>query len=329
MPSSKQKKPSVLLIGYGPTSTSAAMSLIRSCDVRLIITDVEPTMAVASKAGVCTTNTKSSAGILSAIRELCPEITVVSSFNQLLKRDIVRESRFINVHYSALPRYRGRANVNWAMINGDRHCGITIHMIDNCIDSGNILFQDLVSIEPSDTAASLYQKMNVIQHDKLGQVVLQVAQGYRGVPQDESSATYCCGRLPEDGEINWAGSAASIDRLIRALYPPFPPAFTFFRGSLLAIRRAEVREGVDKFVGRVPGRIIRRSLDRGWVDVLTGDGVLRIHDVQCGETISTAASIIDTTRTSLGWSTSEALRRMEQLESRISKLELELASKSF
>src|SRR5205085_5985471 len=86
-------------------------------------------------------------------------------------------------------------------------------------------------------------------------------------------------RLPSDGEIDWSADTIAIDRLIRALSPPFPGAFTYFEGRELTISRAAPRLDAPAYDGRIPGRIVARSPDEGWVDVLTGDGVIRLIEI--------------------------------------------------
>ena len=161
-------------------------------------------------------------------------------------------SRFVNVHYSPLPQYRGRANVNWAIINGEKDAAISIHLVAPSLDAGNVLFQKRVSIRPIDTAQSLYERLNAIQERELGAAVLRAIAGDPGLPQDHRQATYGCARLPDDGEIDWNGSAIAIDRLIRALSAPFlPGAFTYLQQRRIVIARAEPRENAPIYAGSV------------------------------------------------------------------------------
>src|SRR5262249_88595 len=155
---------------------------------------------------------------------------VISSYDRIVPPDLLRRCPFVNVHYAPLPQYRGRANVNWAIINGESHTGITIHLVDQGLDSGNILYQALITIPPADTVPALYDHLNRLQREQLGAAVGRFLAGDSGVAQDPESATYGCTRLPADGEIDWSQPTDRIDALIRALVKPFPGAFTFFNG---------------------------------------------------------------------------------------------------
>jgi methionyl-tRNA formyltransferase len=261
-------------------------------------------------------------GLLQIIAQLRPRAVVISSFNRILSSEILSLSYFINVHYSPLPRYRGRANVNWALINGEPTAAISIHIVSSSLDSGDVLFQEEVPIQPGDTAASLYCRLNAIQERELGRVVVRAVAGAVGISQDHQNATYGCARIPDDGEINWSQSTIEIDRLIRALSPPFPGAFTHLNGKRLVIVRAGPVCNPPNYVGRVPGRIVHRSNAAGWVDVLTGDGILRVFEVipESG-CVSLAAALIKSTRSTLGLSRLDLLRRINALESRLATLQ--------
>jgi methionyl-tRNA formyltransferase len=252
------------------------------------------------------------------IEDLRPDCVVISSYNRILPPDLLGMSRFINVHYAPLPKYRGRANVNWAIINGEKVAGISIHRVSPGLDAGNILFQETIPISDTDTVATLYERLNAIQRRALGGAVARFLAGHEGEPQDESQATYCCARLPEDGDINWSHGTLAIDRLIRALAAPYPGAFTWFEGRRLTIRAATPVSGGPRFIGRVPGRIVAVSKSDGTVDVLTGDGALRLFEVQRdGAAPAPAASVIKSVKATLGLRTADLLKRIEQLEALI------------
>ena len=230
--------------------------------------------------------------------------------------------RFVNVHYSLLPHYRGRANVNWAIINGETTAGISIHLVVPELDGGNLLFQRAIPIAANDTVTTLYERLNAIQEDELGNVVVRAINGYQGISQNAENASYGCTRVPEDGEIDWRQPTETIDRLIRGLTPPFPGAFTYLAGQRLIIARASPLDA-PRYIGRVPGRIAGRSRSDGWVDVLTGDGVLRVFTVLPLDTDRpcAAASVIRSTRATLGLSRLDLLRRIVALEDRLASLE--------
>lgn len=315
----------VLLIGIGTTTLTALESLISQCHVQGIVryTDTDdPVANLAQTANIPIFTDTSQTAIKALILKLQPDCVVVSSYNQILPPALIELSTFINVHYSPLPQYRGRANVNWAIINDEPCAAISIHKISPDLDEGNILFQQLIPIHRNDTVADLYDRLNAIQRQNLGETVVKVLNGYPGVQQNNAEATYGCTRLPEDGEINWSASTRSIDCLIRALVAPFPGAYTYFQGQKLTIWQAQSVDNPPVYVGRIPGRIINRSKTDGFVDVLTGDGVLRIFAVQLtGKEKTAAANIIKSVKTTLGLQTSDLLSRIQLLESQITQLQ--------
>jgi methionyl-tRNA formyltransferase len=261
-------------------------------------------------------------GVQRAIEELQPHCTVVSSYDRILGPHILGHGKFVNVHYAALPQYRGRANVNWAIINREPETAITIHAITPGLDDGNILFQQAVAIGPDDTATDIYHTLNEIQREVLGETVARYLDGFPGVPQNESESTYGCSRVPADGEIDWSKSTDRIYALIRALSPPYPGAHSYLEASRIIIRRASPVRAGRRYAGRIPGRVVGRSRANGYVDVLTGDGMLRVHEVAVGEDGETipASSVITSSRQTLGLRNADLLLRIEELERRLNAL---------
>ena len=309
----------ILLIGQGITTLSALQSLLDRFDVVGMVRSSDAGDAangLAESAGVALFADTSLAGVTDAIKQTDPHAVVVSSYDRILPADLVSVRPFVNVHYAPLPRYRGRATVNWAIINGEPRCAISIHSLVAGLDAGGILFQQFVPIGPSDTVTDLYERLNAIQRDARAGAVARRLQGDEGQPQDESQATYACTRLPEDGEIDWSASTEAADRLVRALTDPFPGAFTWLGLRRLVIRRAEpCRE--PRYEGRVPGRVVRIDRSAGAVDVLTGDGVLRLHEVALdGAAPQRAADLIRSVRQTLGLSTTRLAAALEGREAR-------------
>jgi methionyl-tRNA formyltransferase len=317
----------VLLVGLGTTTLSALTSLMAKCNVQAVVRHAEPSLPdpvfeLAQQAGIPVYADTSQTQIKALILEYQPDCVVVSSYHQILPASLIELSTFINVHYSPLPQYRGRANVNWAMINDQPFAAITIHQISPDLDGGNILFQQPVSIQVDDTIADLYNRLNQIQQQHLGATVIKALDGYQGLVQNQAEATYCCTRLPEDGEIDWSESTRKIDCLIRALVSPFPGAYTYLQGQQMRIWTAKPLEHPPTYVGRIPGRVVSRSKAEGYVDVLTGDGVLRIFEVQLeGEEKASATTVIKSVKSTLGLSKSDLLKRIQTLEQHLTKLQ--------
>jgi methionyl-tRNA formyltransferase len=315
----------VLLIGLGITTFTALESLIAQCHVVGIVRNTslesetsDPVINLANRENIPIFNDPSQKAIQSLIVELQPDCVVISSYNQILPQSIIKLSTFINVHYSPLPQYRGRANVNWAIINGESQAAISIHLISPGLDEGNILYQQLIPIDLDDTIATLYKKLNEIQKYNLGITVIKALQGDWGIAQNHEQATYGCTRLPEDGEINWSDTTKKISGLVRALVTPFPGAFTYFKGEKLIVWQAKIVNNAPQYIGRIPGRIINRSPREGHVDVLTGDGILRLIEVQLiGQEKTQAAKVIKSVKSTLGMQISDLLNRIQSLEKQI------------
>jgi methionyl-tRNA formyltransferase len=324
-PASKASvKPDAVLLGDGPTALAALRSLAASCRVVRVLRaaadpDTDPVRALAGTAGIPVSALRALDELAQIVADLRPAAVVISSFNLILPPSILALSRFVNVHYSLLPQYRGRANVNWSIINGEPAAGISIHLVAPDLDSGNLLFQEAAPIRPDDTATSLYDRLNAIQERELGAAVVRAVAGDHGIPQP-GQATYGCARVADDGEIDWGQPTNAIDCLIRALTPPFPGAFTHLETQRLVIVRAAPLFDPPVYTGRVPGRVVGRSRTEGWVDVLTGDGVLRVFDIvpaSPSRSPSPAASLIRSTRATLGLSRLDLLRRITALEERL------------
>lgn len=318
-------RPRVALIGFGPTALAALGSLLQHVDVVALARELDaddPVVRLAANHGIAVNHPRSPRDIARLIERVQPDIAVISSYNRILDATALELCPFLNVHYAPLPRLRGNAPVNWAILNGESETAITIHEVAAGLDSGNIVFQQAVPIGPDDNATTLFEKLNAIQAHALGPTVLRVLDGWRGTPQNHGLSTYGCARTPEDGEIDWKRPAVEIDRLIRALTPPFPGAFTYFRGRKVVVRRAQAARYSRRFEGSVAGRVIDIDKRDGWVDVLTGDGVLRIHEVSQGpEPFEPASRIIVSRRARLGLQTSDLLERIDALERRLERLE--------
>jgi len=317
--------PRVLLIGQGPTAATALESLVTRLEVvgvvRSTIVDRDPVLAIAAVHGIPVYRDASVGAIDELVDTLQPQCVVVSSYDRILKPALLARSQFVNVHYAALPHYRGRATVNWALINGEADTAITLHELAPRLDAGDILFQKAVPIEAADTVATLYARLNAIQQQALGCAVEAFLAGTAGQPQDEQDASYACTRLPEDGAIDWSAPTATIDALIRALVPPFPGAFTHVGGERLTVWSARPLVPAPKYVGRIPGRVVAVSRSEGWVDILTGDGVLRVLQVQRegGDPVA-AAAVVKSVKATLGLRPVDLLARIAQLEDRIAQL---------
>ncbi len=299
-----RSEPKLVLIGLGSTTASALEALREKFNVQALVRGGDDEVVVAARlAGIHIEADTSIRAISSLLDRFAPDGVVVSSYDRILPGLLTETIPFVNVHYAPLPRYRGRATVNWAILNGEPDAAITIHCLEAGLDSGGILDQQLVPIGPRDTVAELYARLNAMQRVRLAGAVERRLSGDRGTAQDESAASYSCTRIPADGLIDWSRSTVEIDRLIRALGAPFPAAYSFLDLHQLEIHRARPKSEVPNFVGRVPGRVVGIDAVSGEVDVLTGDGVLTLERVRlAGAEPEPAARVIRSHRTTLGLS---------------------------
>src|SRR5262245_13988647 len=173
----------VLLLGMGPTARSALESLAARFRVAGLVRHVsspdddDDVGMCAHALRVTVFREHSVGGVKRVTLDTQPACTVSSSYDRILPNRVLSHCPFVNVHYAALPEYRGRANVNWAIINGEPETAITIHAIAPGLDDGNILFQQVVAIGPDDTATDIYHTLNEIQRDVLGETVTRYLDG--------------------------------------------------------------------------------------------------------------------------------------------------------
>ncbi|QHP53528.1 bifunctional UDP-4-amino-4-deoxy-L-arabinose formyltransferase/UDP-glucuronic acid oxidase ArnA [Pectobacterium carotovorum subsp. carotovorum] len=193
------------------------------------------------------------------IRELAPDVIFSFYYRTLLSDDILQLPSFgaFNLHGSLLPRYRGRAPVNWVLVNGETQTGVTLHKMVSRADAGDIVAQSVVAIDDEDTALTLHGKCRTAAAALLAQQLPLIrSREITLTPQDESRASYFGRRTAADGLIDWHNSAREINNLIRAVTEPYPGAFTFLGERKVTIWRARVVK--DKNGGE-PGAIISTS----------------------------------------------------------------------
>jgi len=214
------------------------------------------------------------------IREFAPEVIVVVAYGQILPTALLYRNMAvygcINLHGSLLPKYRGPAPINWAILNGDRVTGSTTMYVTEEVDSGEILLKDELEILPTDTTASLGLKMSEAGGALVVETLRRAAEGtLMPVVQDPALVTYAPMLKKEDGEINWGRSAAEIDGQIRGLYP-WPGTFTSNGGAVMKIIEAVPLDDAAN-VGK-PGTVL--AIDASGMTVAAGSGSLLVKKVQ-------------------------------------------------
>jgi methionyl-tRNA formyltransferase len=148
----------------------------------------------------------------------------------------------LNMHGSLLPKYRGRAPVNWAILHGESKTGATLHVMEVKPDAGDIVGQAEVSIGPDETATEVFTKVSHAAVQVMNSVLPDLVQGkVPRQPNDLSQGSYFGGRKPADGQIHWNQSAKQVHNLIRAVAPPYPGAFTDWQGQSMIAARSSLQ----------------------------------------------------------------------------------------
>jgi len=214
---------------------------------------------------------------LDRLRTWNPDLIVVVAFGRILPREIldIPGHGCINVHASLLPKYRGAAPIQWAIINGDLETGVTTMRMDPGMDTGDILLAEKEPIRPDDTSGSLSARLAERGADLLLRTLKGVETGeIIPVPQDDSKATLAPMLEKESGEIDWANTAIGIHNRIRGLSPS-PGAYTYYSDDRWRIWKSAVIDGSD---ASSPGTIL--AAGREGLRVATGAGILEIRELQ-------------------------------------------------
>ncbi|TPG62655.1 bifunctional UDP-4-amino-4-deoxy-L-arabinose formyltransferase/UDP-glucuronic acid oxidase ArnA [Ewingella americana] len=175
------------------------------------------------------------------IRELQPDVIFSFYYRNMISDDVLSlaPKGGFNLHGSLLPRYRGRAPVNWALLKGESETGVTLHKMVSRPDAGDIVAQRAVPISADDIALTLHAKVRDAAQVLLADVLPKMKQGQITLtPQDESQASYFGRRTAADGEIHWHKSATEINNLVRAVTEPYPGAFTYLGQRKMTIWRS-------------------------------------------------------------------------------------------
>lgn len=221
------------------------------------------------------------------LADLDPDIGLVWSYPMILPPSILEVPRLgcVNLHPAPLPEYRGTNVIQWTLINGESHTGMTLHQMDEGIDTGPILAQSKSAIGPEDDFLSLMKRSKSDGEMLLAQAWPRVTRGeLEATPQDESSASYYQRLAPWDRRIDWTMSAVEITNLVRALVAPEWGAATELRGQQVVVRAARATGDATPLDAK-PGQIVSVSADG--LRVGTGDGVLLILGLQVYRTENT------------------------------------------
>jgi len=200
------------------------------------------------------------------LREINPDLNVVVAFGQIIPESIIYLPPFnsINLHFSLLPKFRGASPVQWAILEGKTTTGLTVFELNEKLDEGKILAQEMVEISPDETAAELENRLAVIGAELLVKTISRI-QDIQPQEQDHTKASFAPRISKDDGKINWTKDAHFIKRQIRA-FTPWPSTFTFYQGKRIKVTKGK-REPIKPAKGE-PGEIV--SVDKKGISVMCG-----------------------------------------------------------
>lgn len=211
------------------------------------------------------------------LRSFHADIIVVVAFGQILPKEILEMPPFgcVNVHASLLPKYRGAAPIQWAVIDGEPVSGVTTMRMDEGLDTGDIIMKEEVVLDPKETGGSLFEKLSRTGAELCVRTLAAIEDGTAVyTPQDHSQATKTGLIHKKFGLIDWRKSAKELECLIRGLNP-WPSAYTKLNGKTLKIWDADV---ISENTGEEPGTVT--DVTKSAVFVQTGDGILKLNEIQ-------------------------------------------------
>ncbi|BBF43027.1 methionyl-tRNA formyltransferase [Lachnospiraceae bacterium KM106-2] len=211
------------------------------------------------------------------LRTYNADVFVVVAFGQILPKEILDMPKYgcVNVHGSLLPKYRGAAPIQWAVIDGEKTSGVTTMMMDVGIDTGDMLLKSEITLDEKETGGSLFDKLKDIGADLLVETLAKIEAGtITPEKQDDSQSNYAKMLTKSFGIIDFKKPAVQIERLIRGLNP-WPSAYTTYGGKTLKIWSADVLN--ENFDGEI-GQIVK--LTKNEMIVKTGEGALSLQEVQ-------------------------------------------------
>ncbi|KPK25556.1 MAG: hypothetical protein AMK69_14015 [Nitrospira bacterium SG8_3] len=212
------------------------------------------------------------------IREMEPDMAIVVAFGQILKKNLLTIPAWgvINIHASLLPKYRGAAPIQWAILNNESKTGLTVMRMDEGLDTGPILFQKEVPVLEDETAGQLHDRLSELAGQMIVEALTDMAKTQvKEISQDDSLASYASKIERRDSLVDWKQPATKISCLIRAL-DPRPGAYTTLEGKQIKLFSSTVvdRSGLDG----VPGRVVRHTKETIHVDA--GQGMIGIREIQ-------------------------------------------------
>ena len=221
----------------------------------------------------------SAAEFIARIKGLKPDAIVVAAYGKILKKELLDIPKYgcINVHGSLLPRWRGAAPIQWAVLEGDKEAGVTTMLMNEGLDTGDMLMTKRLKLEPDETAGSLFDKLSYLGGELIVETLKRVYDGtLLPVPQPKEGVTYAPMLKKEMGLVDWSWPAEKIERLIRGLYP-WPGAYSYSDQRLIKIHSACKAEISPEGSKVQPGDV---TTENGRIFVTCGDGILELKEIQ-------------------------------------------------
>ncbi|WP_455207485.1 bifunctional UDP-4-amino-4-deoxy-L-arabinose formyltransferase/UDP-glucuronic acid oxidase ArnA [Kaarinaea lacus] len=231
------------------------------------------------------------------IKKLAPDILFSFYYRDLVSEAILNipKAGALNLHGSLLPKYRGRAPLNWVLVNGETETGVSLHYMTAKADNGDIVCQQAIAIDATDTALSLNQKATAAAAKMLDECLPQIKAGTASRrPQNNTEASYFGRRTPEDGAIDWNQSATAINNLVRAVTRPYPGAFTYRGQRKITIWESRAVDAPVK--DKRPGTVLSTAP----LLIACGEGALQVMFAEAegnvymaGEQLSTELNLVN------------------------------------
>jgi len=261
------------------------------------------------------------------------DLAVALLWLYIIKEPVVRTTRhgFLNYHAGDLPRYRGNACMNWAMLRGEQHIGLTVHPMEpGRIDSGPIVLKEYLSLAEESTIGEVTREVYARGATLVARAVQLFADGAAAPqPQNEADALYCFARLPRDGEIDWTLPADEIVRLVRSVGKPYPGAYSYLRFPRvrpgihkLTIWACHARDYEIDFCAQ-PGHLIRSERSRRWAVVAGDKRIVMLDEIELDGAPVTPEAVFKSVRIRLGLDVTSEIAalndRLDRIEAALGK----------
>ena len=236
--------------------------------------------------------------IYNFIKNLKPDIVLISTFNKIFDKNILKLSKFINIHHGKLPEQKGRASINWAILMGRNSIYLTFHQVIPRLDSGKIILQKKIDIKKKDNYQTIQKKIGKYLRLNISKILLRYLQNKKKLSKNDSrKETWNCSRNPEDGLINFFQKKEDVHNLIRACKNRSFGAFCYLKEKKIIIMESSIKRN-RKYEGIIPGRITQ-IYKNGNIDCLCENGPITIKKIYYKSKIISPSKIIKSTRDTL------------------------------